>query len=215
MEFSLPEEFADDTNELVVLLRHYDLCSDDTVKDELLRSALATSCHLLGSIDLNALSARVDEIFREVQEYEKSEVGTKTWSDEIFAKPSHFHRYLDETEEEILKSVGIKADNRKRILGELRRLRLLAHIEAGKLTTTQIVDDIRALKDDVCKLKDEKAEAEQHAGARSKVLKTALVGVIVANAVGSDLFPLESPAIAASVTLGVVAQHANGAPKAG
>jgi hypothetical protein len=34
-----------------------------------------------------------------------------------------------------------------------------------------------------------------------KTLKTALVGVIVANAAGSVLFPLESPAIAASITL--------------
>jgi hypothetical protein len=205
MEFSLPEEFADDTNELVVLLRHYGLSSDHEIKDELLSRALATSCHLLSSIDLDALSSRIDEIFREVQEYEKAGPGTKTWSDEIFAKPSHFHKYLDETEQEILKSVGIKAENRKRLLGELRHLRLAAHTEAGKLTTTQIVGGIRSLKDDVCRLEDEKIEAEQHPTVRSKVLKAALVAVIVANAVGADSFPLESPAVAASVTLGAVA----------
>jgi hypothetical protein len=206
MEFSLPEEFADDTNELVVLLRHYDLCSDDEIKNELLRRALATSCHLLSSIDFDALSGRIDEIFSEVQEYEKEKSGTKTWSDEIFGKPSHFHKFLDETEQDILKSVGIKAENRKRILGEFRRLRLKAHTEAGNLTTTQIVGDLRTLKDDVCRLKDEKTEAAQHPAARSKALKTALAAVIVANAVGSDSFPLESPAVAASVTLGAVAQ---------
>jgi hypothetical protein len=205
MEFSLPEEFADDANELLVLLRHYDLCADDEIKDELLSRALATACHLLSAIDLDALSNRIDEIFRQVQECERTELTAKTWSDEIFAKPSHFHRYLDETEEEILKSVGIKAENRKRIIGALRHLRLAAHMHAGKLATSQIVGDIRGLKDDVCRMQDEKIALDQHPAARGKALKTAMVAVLVANAVGSDLFPLESPAVAASVTLGAVA----------
>lgn len=205
MEFSPPEEFADDENEVVVLLRQYELCSDDAIKIELLKRALATSCRFLSSIDLNALSNRIDEIFQGVQEYEKAEVSKKPWYDEIFAKPSHFHKYLDETEEEILKSAGVKAANRKRILSELRHLRLAAHTQAGKLTTAQIVDGIRSLKDDVCRLKDAELKAEQYPDAKSKVLKAALAGVIVANAAGSDLFPLETPAVAASVTLGAVA----------
>ncbi|MDB5769677.1 MAG: hypothetical protein JWM42_51, partial [Burkholderia sp.] len=60
-------------------------------------------------------------------------------------------------------------------------------------------------KDEVCSVKDQQSNAENYAAAVSKVIKTMLVGVIVANAVGSDAFPLESPAVAASVTLGAVA----------
>jgi hypothetical protein len=203
MEFSLPVEFADDENELVVLLRHYDLSDDAEIKGELLERALDTSCHLLSAIDLDALSSRIDEIFRVVKEYEQ--LSAKSWPDVIFAKPSHFHKYLDDTEEEILKSAGIKAENRKRIIKELRRLRLTAHTQAGKLTSGKIVGDIRSLKDEVCSVKDQQSNAENYAAAVSKVIKTMLVGVIVANAVGSDAFPLESPAVAASVTLGAVA----------
>jgi hypothetical protein len=205
MKFPLPEEFADDANELLLLLRHYDLCSDNEIKDELLERDLATACHLLNAIDIDALSDRINEIFRQVQEYEKTKLTTKPWSDEIFGRPSHFHKYLDETEEHILRSVGIKADNRKSILGALRHLRLAAHMQAGNLETAQIVSDIRSLKDDVCRLQDEKIAPDQHPAARGKVLKTAMVAVIIANAIGSDLFPAESPAVAASVTLGAVA----------
>lgn len=205
MEFSLPEEFADDANELLGLLRHYDLCDDNEIKDALLTRALATACRLLNAIDLDALSGRIDEIFQQAREYEKAGGTTKTWSDVIFAKPSHFHRYLDETEEEILKRVGIKADNRKRILAALRHLRLAAHMQAGSLTTAQVVGGIRALKDDVCRLRDATLAPDEHPPARAKALKTALATVIAANAVGSDLFPLESPAVAASVVLGAVA----------
>lgn len=205
MEFSLPEEFADDMNELVVLLRHYDLCDDQTIRDELLERALYAGCHLLESVDFDALSARIDEIFRQAQEYETSGVTARKWPDEMFGKPSRFHKYLDETEEQILKSVGIRADNRRRIIAALRQLRLAAHTQAGKLPAEQIVAGIRSLKDEVCRLKDENIGTEQHPSARGKALRTALVGVIIANAAGSDLFPLESPAVAASVTLGAVA----------
>jgi hypothetical protein len=205
MEFLLPEEFADDLNELVVLLGYYDRCANDEIKDELLRRAIATSCDFLSAIDLDALSSRIDEIFRLVQEYEKTEITPKKWSDEIFAKPSRFHKYVDETEEGILKSAGVKAENRKRILGALRQLRLAAHMQAGKLTTAQIIGGIRALTDDMCRLVDQKIEADQRPTVRSKILKTTMVGVIAANAVGSDAFPLESPAVAASITLGALA----------
>lgn len=206
MEFTTPENFSDDINELVALLRQYDTSTDPAEKDRPLRSALATACRFLDSLDMNALSNRIDEIFRDVDAYEKLEIRTKTWFDAVFGEASHFHKFVEETEEVILKGAGIELENRKRILKKLRDLRHPAHTEAANLTTKPIISAIQNLKNDVCQLTGKNIEPGQQLNVRNKVQKAGLVGVIIADATASTVVPSAKPDdIAASVTLGAAA----------
>jgi hypothetical protein len=206
MSFSLPENFATNTNELVTLFRDHEASTNNSEKDFILRKALVSSCHLLGSIDLSNLSSRIREIYTEVQEYEKSAIQTMTWSEAMFGSESHFDSFLKNIEDGILKCTGIEEQNRAHILREIANLRQLARTEGRKVTAYRIISSIQSLQQDICQLKDQVLVRSQRRTARNKVLKGTLVTVVVTNAVGSVVFPQASPAaLAASVTIGGLA----------
>ena len=130
-----------------------------------------------------------------------------TWSDAMFGTADHFEFFLNNVEDGILKGARIKYDNRERIIRELDKLRGLTHQKVATLEGETIVNAIRELRNDVCKAKDNAIKVAERQNLQNKILKTALVSVIVINAVGSIMFPQASPAaLAASVTLGGVAQ---------
>lgn len=207
MTFSLPPRFVEDTNELVTLFRDYEASAVSSEKSGFLRKALVTACRLLSSIDLHGLADQIDKIYADVKVYERTEIKTTTWSEAMFGNGSHFEYFLKNVEDGLLKAVGLKKENRKRILKELRALQQLARRDAGTLTSRAVVYAIRELTADVCLLKDQEVTAAQQLNRRNKIVKAILVSVIVCDAVGSVVFPTASPAaLAASVTLGGVAQ---------
>lgn len=207
MAFSLPDDFAEQTNQLVSIFRDYETCAYDPDREKLLRQALLISCDLLNSISLDELSERIDEIYSDVEVYEKTEIKSTTWSEAMFEDPKHFQHFLDVVEDGILKANGLKKENRKRILQELGKLRRTALMQVGKLSSSVIISAIRSLRNDVCQLKDQQITAAHRKQAHTAILKSILVCAVAFNAVASVVFPSASPAaMAASIVLGGAAQ---------
>lgn len=201
MAFSLPAGFKTEVNEFAKQVREFEAAVDENDKRVKLRLALISACRLLSSIDLQQLQVRLDEI------YGKS-AATPDWQEKILGNEPHFAFFLENVEGGILDAIGIDADTRNRILHELKNLREPAATVNHRELWSGIVLSIASLRRDVCALKDKEIERAQQRAAHHKLVKTLCTVVIVANAVGSVVFPSATVlGLAASITIGGVSQR--------
>lgn len=186
---------------------------ESTVEDDrqkyLVRRILSECCDLLTSIDTAILRENI------LQTLKKADEQTPGWRQQIFNNDHSFNFFLD-VEDKLLEKVGFNKSVRERILHEIARVREYAIYQSEKITPSIIIGSIKSLKDEICKMKDQKIiEGQEDKKKKNikivviKAVKTLAITVIVVDVFAPSLFSFVSQDIAsASATLGAAVQGA-------
>jgi hypothetical protein len=197
MPFSLPLNFAANTNELGRLVVEFEASTGESQKDEYLRKSLVISCKTLSDIDTGQLRTRVVQVFASARDYDTD------WFSKIVGDEAHFNYFLNNVESVVLGATGIDSVTRKRILWELGSLRATAVKGRSKVTVECVVDGIEKLRREICQAKGKQIKKAQRSAHHTKIVKTLCAITIVADAVAEAISPIGSPgAFAASIVVG-------------